>query len=97
MVANLSSHKRGWDDKWEFYSEWAEKGKAHHDELLRLVDADTDAFNAVMAAFGLPESTEEEQSAKQEAIETATVEAIAVPFRTMEVAFASMDVAPSDG
>jgi glutamate formiminotransferase/formiminotetrahydrofolate cyclodeaminase len=92
MVANLSSHKRGWDDRWEEYSDWAVKGKACHDELLHLVDEDTNAFNRIMAAFGLPESSDEEKAAKNKAIQDATVGAIEVPFRTMEVAFASMEV-----
>lgn len=93
MVANLSSHKRGWDDRWEEFSTWAEKGKACHDELLRLIDEDTDAFNKIMAAFGLPGSTDEEKRAKQAAIQAATREAIEVPLRTMEVSLRGMDVA----
>ncbi len=92
MVANLSSHKRGWDDRWEEFSDWADKGKQHHDELLRLIDDDTDAFNAIMAAFGLPASTDDEKAAKKEAIQAATKRAIEIPFRVMEVAHASMDV-----
>ena len=92
MVANLSSHKRGWDERWEEFSGWAEKGKACHEELLRLVDADTDAFNEIMAAFGLPNKTDEEQAERAAAIEAATVGAIEVPFRTMEVSMESMDV-----
>ncbi|MHC4992128.1 MAG: glutamate formimidoyltransferase [Planctomycetota bacterium] len=93
MVANLSSHKRGWDDRWEEYSDWAVKGKACHDELLRLVDEDTNAFNRIMAAFGLPEGSEDEKAAKNKAIQVATVGAIEVPFRTMEVAYESMEIA----
>jgi glutamate formiminotransferase/formiminotetrahydrofolate cyclodeaminase len=92
MVANLSSHKRGWDDRWEEFGEWAEKGKACHEELTRLVDADTDAFNEIMAAFGLPQSNEEEKAARAAAIEAATVKAIEVPYRTMEVSLLSMEV-----
>jgi len=92
MVANLSSHKRGWDERWEEFSEWAEKGKACHEELLALVDADTDAFNEIMAAFGLPNSTDEEQAERAAAIEAATVKAIEVPYRTMEVSLQSMEV-----
>ena len=92
MVANLSSHKRGWDERWEEFSGWAEKGKACHEELLRLVDADTDAFNEIMAAFGLPNKTDEEKAERAAAIEAATVGAIEVPFRTMEVSMESMDV-----
>jgi glutamate formiminotransferase/formiminotetrahydrofolate cyclodeaminase len=92
MVANLSSHKRGWDDRWETYSEWAEKGKACHDTLLRLIDEDTDAFNKIMAAFRLPASTAEEKQAQHEAVQTATKEAIEVPLRTMEQSLACMEV-----
>jgi len=93
MVANLSSHKRGWDDRWEEYSDWAVKGKACHDKLLRLVDEDTNAFNRIMAAFGLPEGSDDEKAAKGKAIQDATVGAIEAPFRTMEVAYESMEVA----
>jgi glutamate formiminotransferase/formiminotetrahydrofolate cyclodeaminase len=93
MVTNLSSHKRGWDDRWEEYSDWAVKGKACHDELLRLVDEDTNAFTRIMTAFGLPEGSDEEKAAKNKAVQDATVGAIEVPFRTMEVAYQSMEVA----
>ena len=93
MVANLSSHRRGWDERWEEFGEWAERGKAHHDELLRLVDADTEAFNAVMAAFRLPESSADEKAEKEAAVLAATCSAIEVPLRVMEVAHDSMEVA----
>jgi glutamate formiminotransferase/formiminotetrahydrofolate cyclodeaminase len=93
MVANLSSHKRGWDDRWEEFSDWAVKGKELHDELLRIIDADTDAFNAIIAAFGLPESSPEEKAAKNQAIQDATKQAILVPFRCMEKSLASMEIA----
>jgi glutamate formiminotransferase/formiminotetrahydrofolate cyclodeaminase len=92
MVANLSSHKRGWDERWEEFSDWAEKGKALQEELLRLVDEDTDAFNRIMAAFGLPKNTEEEAKARQAAIQEATKHAIEVPFRVMKTAAASMEL-----
>ncbi len=92
MVANLSSHKRGWDERWEEFSDQAEKGKACHDELIALIDMDTDAFNQIMAAFGLPKSSDEEKAARHAAIQAATKGAIDVPFRTMEVALASMEV-----
>ncbi len=92
MVANLSSHKRGWDDRWEEFSDWAEKGKACYVELLRLIDDDTAAFNAVMAAFGLPKSNDEEKAARHRAVQDATRRAIEVPLRVMEVALASMEV-----
>ena len=89
MVANLSSHKRGWEARWEEFSEWAVRGQALKDELLRLVDEDTQAFNRVMAALGLPKGTSEEQAARAEALETANRGAIEVPYRVMEAAFAS--------
>ncbi|MDH3592083.1 MAG: cyclodeaminase/cyclohydrolase family protein, partial [Planctomycetota bacterium] len=92
MVANLSSHKRGWDDRWEEFSNWAEQGKTLHDELIALVDADTDAFNAVLAALRLPKSTSEEKQARAAAIEAANCGAIEVPLRVMEVALATMKV-----
>ncbi len=91
MVANLSSHKRGWDDRWEEFSEWAEKAKACHDEMLVLIDKDTDAFNGIMDAFRLPKSSEADKAARHSAIQAATKNAIDVPFRTMEVALASME------
>ncbi len=93
MVANLSSHKRGWDERWEEFSAVAEQGKAFHVELLALVDRDTDAFNEVMAAFGLPKDSDEERAARSAAIQAATLGAARVPLRVMEVAVASMDVA----
>lgn len=93
MVANLSSHKRGWDERWEEFSGWADRGKALQDELVRLVDEDTDAFNALMAAFGLPKGSDEEKAARSAAIQAATKRAIEVPLRVMEVSLASMDVA----
>jgi glutamate formiminotransferase/formiminotetrahydrofolate cyclodeaminase len=92
MVANLSSHKLGWDDRWESYSQWAEKGKALHDELLRLIDEDTAAFNKVMDAFGLPKGTDEEMSARKAAIQAATKGAIEAPLRVMEVSLLSFEV-----
>ena len=92
MVANLSSHKRGWDERWEEFSAWAEKGKEFQGALLRAVDEDTDAFNGVMAAFRLPESSDEEKAAKAEAIQAATRHAIEVPLGVMEQAVASMEV-----
>lgn len=92
MVANLSSHKRGWDERWEEFSNWAEQGKACHDELLRLVDADTEAFNRIMEAFGLPKKSEAEKAARQRAVQEATRGAIEVPFRVMQVALDSMQV-----
>jgi glutamate formiminotransferase/formiminotetrahydrofolate cyclodeaminase len=92
MVANLSAHKRGWDDRWEEFSDWADRGKACHDELLTLIDRDTDAFNEIMAAFGMPKGSHEEQAARTEAIQAATRLAIEVPLRVMEVSLESMEV-----
>ena len=93
MVANLSSHKKGWDERWEEFSQYAEKGQKLMKELLHLVDEDTNAFNQIMAAFGLPKGNEAEKLARTVAIEAATVNAIKVPFRTMELCFQSFDLA----
>ncbi len=93
MVANLSSHKRGWDDRWEEFSKWAERGQALKDELLRLVDADTHAFNAIGAAFRLPKETDEEKAARRQAVADATRGAIEVPFQVMGRALEVMEVA----
>jgi glutamate formiminotransferase/formiminotetrahydrofolate cyclodeaminase len=92
MVANLSAHKPGWDDKWKYYSEWAEKGQVYKNELLYLVDEDTRAFNKIIAAFRLPKNTEQEVNDRKFAIEAATKEATRVPFRVMETAYNSMEV-----
>lgn len=92
MVANLSSHKRGWDDRWEKFSEWAEKGQAIKDELLHLVDEDTASFNMIMDAFGLPKNNDEEKAIRSQAIQDATKYAIQIPLRVMEVAHASFEV-----
>jgi glutamate formiminotransferase/formiminotetrahydrofolate cyclodeaminase len=92
MVANLSAHKRGWDERWEEFSEWAERGKRCHDELLALVDRDTEAFNAIMSAFGLPKGTPEEKAARTAAVQRATRGAIEVPLRVMEVALEALEV-----
>ncbi len=92
MVANISAHKRGWDELWAEFSDWAERGKVLHDELLSLVDRDTDAFNAVLEAFGLPNGSEAEQLERKQAIESATRKAIEVPFNVMETAYRSMEV-----
>ncbi len=92
MVANLSSHKRGWDNRCEEFSNWAEKGKHYHDELLKMVDEDTNAFNKIMDAFGLPKKTDEEKAARKQAIQDATKFAIEVPFKVMKLCFGSMEV-----
>lgn len=92
MVANLSSHKRGWDERWEFFSDWAEKGQRIKDELLGLVDEDTKAFNKILEAFRMPKGTDEEKAARKQAIQAATKFAIEVPFKTLQLAFASFEL-----
>ncbi len=92
MVANLSAHKRGWDERWEEFSDWAERGKAHYVELLRLVDEDTAAFNALMAAFGLPQDSPAQKAAREQAVQQATRGAIEAPLRVMRAALDSMEV-----
>ncbi len=92
MVANLSSHKAGWDDRWEYFSNWADNGMAVMNELLYLVDEDTAAFNKIMDVFGMPKSTDEEKAARAEAMEAATLYATQVPLRTMKAAFKAFDV-----
>ncbi|MBK8226596.1 MAG: glutamate formimidoyltransferase [Flavobacteriales bacterium] len=90
MVANLSAHKRGWDDRWQEFSEWAVKGEALRNELLYLVDEDTRAFDRIMAAMGLPKGSAEEKAARKAAIDEATKGAINTPLRTMQVCVESM-------
>ncbi|WP_295671577.1 glutamate formimidoyltransferase [uncultured Mucilaginibacter sp.] len=92
MVANLSSHKKGWDDRWEEFSNWAEKGQQYKDELLKLVDLDTAAFNKIMEAFSLSKSTPEEKAVRDNAIQEATKYAIEIPFKVMKAAYVSMTV-----
>ena len=92
MVANLSSHKAGWDDRWEYFSNWADNGMAVMNELLYLVDEDTAAFNKIMDVFGMPKGTEEEKAARAEAMEVATLYATQVPLRTMKAAYKAFDV-----
>lgn len=92
MVANLSSHKRGWDERWEEFSKWAEKGQAIKNELFFLVDEDTRAFNRIMAAFGMPKKSDKDKAIRNQAIQDATKYAIEIPFRIMQKALESMDV-----
>jgi glutamate formiminotransferase/formiminotetrahydrofolate cyclodeaminase len=92
MVANLSSHKAGWDSRWEYFSDWAEKGMNIMNELLALVDEDTAAFNKIMDVFGMPKGTDEEKKARAEAMEVATLYATQVPLRTMKAAYKAFDV-----
>jgi len=92
MVANLSSHKRGWDNRWEEFSDWAEKGQALKDELLFLVDEDTRAFNKIMDAFGFPKGSDNEKQARLDAIESASKYAMEIPYRVMKKSLESMEV-----
>jgi glutamate formiminotransferase/formiminotetrahydrofolate cyclodeaminase len=92
MVANLSSHKKGWDNRWQEFSIWSEKGQALKDQLINLVDADTKAFNDIMSAFNLPKSTDEEKKKRTQCIQEATKYAIEVPFKVMQLSFDSMDL-----
>lgn len=93
MVANLSSHKRGWDERWKEFSDWAEKGQALMNELLALVDEDTAAFNKIMDVFSMPKGTEEEKAARAAAMEAATLYATEVPLRTLKTSFKVFEVA----
>ena len=92
MVANLSSHKPGWDDRWHEFSVWADKGQELMTELLHLVDEDTEAFNRIMAAFGMPKKTDEDKAARNAAIQAATLYASQVPLRTMKESFQVFDL-----
>jgi glutamate formiminotransferase/formiminotetrahydrofolate cyclodeaminase len=92
MVANLSSHKPGWDERWEEFSIWAEKGQALKDELLFLVDEDTVSFNKIMDAFGLPKGNDADKAARDNSIQEATKYATEVPFRTMQKAYESLEL-----
>ena len=92
MVANLSSHKAGWDDRWQEFSDWAVKGQHIKDDLLALVNEDTDSFNKVMDAFGQPKTTDEEKAARTAAIQEATKYATEVPFRTMQRTFDAFEI-----
>ncbi len=92
MVANLSSHKPGWDDRWHEFSVWADKGQELMTELLHLVDEDTEAFNRIMAAFGMPKKTDEDKAARSAAIQAATLYAAQVPLRTMKESFQVFDL-----
>jgi glutamate formiminotransferase/formiminotetrahydrofolate cyclodeaminase len=92
MVANLSAHKKGWDKRWKEFSAWAEKGQNIKDELLYLVDEDTNAFNKIMEAFSLPKSSEQEVKTRSEAIQNATKFATEVPLKTMILAYSSFPI-----
>ena len=92
MVANLSSHKRGWDARWKEFSDWAEKGKSIQNSLLQIVDEDTMAFNLILEAFSLPKKSEEEKTIRENAIQGATKNATLVPFKVMEIAFSGFEL-----
>jgi glutamate formiminotransferase/formiminotetrahydrofolate cyclodeaminase len=92
MVANLSAHKRGWDHRWEEFSQWAEKGKEYQTKLNAMVDEDTNAFNKIMDAFGLPKKSDEEKAIRKQAIQDATKYAIEVPYKVMNLCYESMEV-----
>lgn len=92
MVANLSSHKAGWDHRWEEFSKWAEKGQTIMNEMLFLVDEDTNSFNKIMEAFGLPKESDTEKAARSAAIQAATQYATEIPLRTMKVAYSAFDL-----
>ena len=92
MSANLSAHKRGWENRWKEFSDWAEKGKYYHTELLKCVDEDTKAFNQIMKAFEMPKTTEQEIMERKNAIQEATKNAIEVPLKVMQLAHDSMQI-----
>ncbi len=92
MVANLSAHKAGWDDRWKEFSDLADSGRRIQDELIALVDEDTAAFNTIMAALSMPKGTDEERAARDEALEQATLYATEVPLRTAKAAFSTFDL-----
>ncbi len=92
MVANLSSHKAGWDERWKEFSDVADKGQALMTRLLALVDEDTAAFDKIMAAIGMPKGSEEEKKARAEALEAATLYATEVPLKTMKTAYETFAV-----
>ena len=92
MVANLSAHKRGWDARWKEFSDWAAKGQQHKAALLRLVDEDTAAFNAIVTALAMPKTSAEEQAVRAAAVQAATKNAAAVPLRVMQTVLAAMEL-----
>jgi glutamate formiminotransferase/formiminotetrahydrofolate cyclodeaminase len=92
MVANLSSHKKGWDERWEEFGNWAEKGQELKTALLKMVDEDTNSFNAIIDAMRLPKATEEEKAARNEAIQTATKYAVEVPYKVMQLSLQTFEI-----
>ena len=93
MVANLSANKRGWDDRWEEFSNWADKGQTLQSQLLSLVDADTAAFIGIMEAYGMPKFSDDQKAARSKAIQDATKHAIEIPMQVAEIAFEAMEMA----
>lgn len=92
MVANLSGHKAGWDERWEEFSNYAEQGRALQERLIALVDEDTEAFNRIMAVFAMPKKSDEEKAARSKALQEATLYATQVPLRTMHAAYDTFDL-----
>jgi len=92
MVANLSSHKRGWDDRWEFFAEFAQKGISIQQELIFLVDEDTNSFNKLMDAFRLSNGSEQEKAERKTAIQAATIYAAEIPFKVMETSLKAYEI-----
>ena len=92
MVANLSSHKAGWDERWEEFSDYAERGQELVSRLLALVDEDTEAFNRIMAVFAMPKTTAEEKAARSAALQSATLYATEVPLKTMKASFECFEI-----
>ncbi len=92
MVANLSSHKRGWDDRWKEFSDWAGKGKEIQNALLEMVDEDTKAFKTIMEAYSLPKKSEEEKKLREYSVQEATKNAILVPLKVMETAYSGFEL-----
>lgn len=92
MVANLSASKKGWENRWQEFSDWAEKGQTIKNQLLNLVDEDTKAFNKIMEAFSLPKTTDVEKAERKNAIQAATKFAIEIPFKVMQLSYESMAI-----
>lgn len=92
MVSNLSAHKRGWDDRWEYFSKIGEKGMIIQSKLIDLVDEDTDAFNSIIQAYSMPKSSNEEKKVRDNHIQIATKNAIEIPFKIMQFSHASLEI-----
>jgi glutamate formiminotransferase/formiminotetrahydrofolate cyclodeaminase len=92
MVANLSAHKRGWDHRWEEFSDWAERGISLQKRLLSLVDADAEAFQGILTAHRMPSGAPEEAARRDRAVEAALRHAIEIPLEVMEASAAAFEV-----